>query len=117
MNWNKWIRQTHRWAVHGLYGCRHRQHHRRGAGKYGSRLGGLAVFPLALLLFSGLYLFGAAVCRQVGAARDAPTERPAARRWPGGGAGLGGGRRRAGGSGEPTQARFGLSGDVHMSQT
>jgi len=44
-------------AVHCLYGCRHRQHRRRVQGKYTSRVGLLAVFPLALLLFTGLYLF------------------------------------------------------------
>jgi hypothetical protein len=35
-------------------------------GKYSSRLGLLAVFPLALLLLSGLYFVRGAVCHQVG---------------------------------------------------
>ena len=57
MNWNKWFRQTHRWLsvvftvaviVNGVAVAR---------GKYTSRLGLLAVFPMALLLFTGLYLF------------------------------------------------------------
>ena len=57
MNWNKWIRQTHRWLsiaftvaviVNGVEVLR---------GKYSNSLGLLAVFPLALLLFTGLYLF------------------------------------------------------------
>jgi heme A synthase len=57
MNWKKWFRQTHRWlsmvftvavlinTVAVLFG------------KYSNRLGLLAVFPLALLLLTGLYLF------------------------------------------------------------
>ena len=57
MNWNKWFRQTHRWLsvvftvaviVNGVAVVQ---------GKYNSRLGLLAVFPMALLLFTGLYLF------------------------------------------------------------
>jgi heme A synthase len=57
MNWNRWIRQTHRWLsiaftvvviVNGV-AVMH--------GKYSSRLGLSAVFVLALQFFSGLYLF------------------------------------------------------------
>ena len=57
MNWNKWFRQTHRWLsvvftvaviVNGVAVVQ---------GKYNSRLGLLAVFPMALLLLTGLYLF------------------------------------------------------------
>ncbi len=57
MNWNKWFRQTHRWLsvvftvaviVNGVAVLQ---------GKYTSKLGLLAVFPMALLLFTGLYLF------------------------------------------------------------
>ena len=57
MNWNKWFRQTHRWLsvvftvaviVNGVAVVQ---------GKYNSKLGLLAVFPMALLLFTGLYLF------------------------------------------------------------
>jgi len=57
LNWNKWFRQTHRWLsvvftvaviVNGVAVA---------WGKYTSRLGLLAVFPMALLLFTGLYLF------------------------------------------------------------
>ena len=57
MNWNKWIRQTHRWVsiaftagviINGIA---------VGQGKYTNWLGLLAGFPLALLLFTGLYLF------------------------------------------------------------
>ncbi|HEY6763618.1 MAG TPA: hypothetical protein VI386_02505 [Candidatus Sulfotelmatobacter sp.] len=57
MNWNKWVRQTHRWLtiaftvaviVNGVAVVR---------GKYSSRLGLLAVFTLALQFFTGLYLF------------------------------------------------------------
>lgn len=57
MNWNRWIRQTHRWLslvftaavlVNGVTVVQ---------GKYNPKLGLLAVFLLALLLFTGLYLF------------------------------------------------------------
>ena len=57
MNWNKWIRLTHRWLsiaftvaviVNGVAVAK---------GKYSSRLGLLAVFTLALQFFTGLYLF------------------------------------------------------------
>ena len=57
MNWNKWIRQTHRWlsiaftivvVVNGLAVAEK---------KYTNKLGLLAVFTLALQFFTGLYLF------------------------------------------------------------
>ena len=57
MNWNKWFRQTHRWLsvvftvaviVNGVAVVQ---------GKYNSKLGLVAVFPMALLLLTGLYLF------------------------------------------------------------
>jgi len=57
LNWNKWFRQTHRWVsiaftvaviVNGIAVAR---------GKYSTWLGVLALFPLALLLLTGLYLF------------------------------------------------------------
>jgi hypothetical protein len=57
MNWNKWVRQTHRWltiaftvavAINGVAVAQK---------KYTARLGLLAVFVLALQFFTGLYLF------------------------------------------------------------
>lgn len=57
MNWNKWIRQTHRWLslaftvaviVNGVAVAR---------GKYTQSLGLMAVATVALLFFTGLYLF------------------------------------------------------------
>ena len=57
LNWNHWVRQTHRWLsiaftaaviINTVAGLR---------GKYTNKMGLLAVFPLALLLFTGLYLF------------------------------------------------------------
>jgi heme A synthase len=57
LNWNKWVRQTHRWLsvaftvaviVNGVAVVH---------GRYSSRLGLIAVFPLALLLLTGLHLF------------------------------------------------------------
>ena len=57
MNWNKWVRQTHRWlsmaftvgVIINVVAVAQK--------KYSSQLGLLAVFPLALLLVTGLYLF------------------------------------------------------------
>ena len=57
MNWNKRIRQTHRWlsiaftlaVIVNIVAVVRK--------KYTNSLGLLAVFPLALLLFTGLYLF------------------------------------------------------------
>ena len=58
MNWNKWIRQTHRWLsiaftvgviINGVAVVR---------GKYTPWVAfAFALLPLALLLFTGLYLF------------------------------------------------------------
>lgn len=57
MNWNKWIRQIHRWLsvaftagviVNGIA---------VKEGKYTAGVGLMALLPLALLLFTGLYLF------------------------------------------------------------
>ena len=57
LNWNKWIRQTHRWfsiaftvgvIVNTVAVLK---------GKYTGWVGLLALLPLALLLFTGLYLF------------------------------------------------------------
>jgi heme A synthase len=57
LNWNKWIRQSHRWLsiaftvvviVNGIAVVQ---------GKYSSKLGLLAVFALALQFFTGMYLF------------------------------------------------------------
>ena len=57
MNWNKWVRQIHRWLsiaftlaviINGIA---------VGLKKYTNWVGLLALLPLALLLFTGLYLF------------------------------------------------------------
>ena len=57
MNWNKWIRQTHRWlsilftvaVLINLVAVLR--------GSYTNLLGLLAVLPLAFLFLTGLYLF------------------------------------------------------------
>jgi hypothetical protein len=57
LNWNKWIRQTHRWlsvaftvaVIVNIVAIAQK--------KYTNSVGLLAVFPLALLLLTGLYLF------------------------------------------------------------
>ncbi len=57
MNWNKWVRQIHRWlsiaftvaVIVNIVAIAEK--------KYTTGVGLLAVVPLALLLFTGLYLF------------------------------------------------------------
>ncbi len=57
MNWNRWVRQTHRWlsiaftvaVIVNIVAVAQK--------KYTASLGLLAVLPLALLLVTGLYLF------------------------------------------------------------
>ena len=57
MNWNKWVRQTHRWlsiaftvgVIVNFVAVVQK--------KYTVWVGLLALLPLALLLFTGLYLF------------------------------------------------------------
>jgi len=69
LSWNKWVRQTHRWlsiaftvgvTVNGVAVVR---------GKYTGWVGLLALLPLALLLFSGLYLFVLPYTSKWGSAR------------------------------------------------
>ncbi|MFZ0859518.1 MAG: hypothetical protein ABR881_08240 [Candidatus Sulfotelmatobacter sp.] len=69
MNWNKWIRQTHRWLSMAFTVAVIVNIIAVVQGKYSSRLGLLAVFPLALLLFSGLYLFVLPYAAKWGSAR------------------------------------------------
>ena len=57
MNWNKWVRQTHRWVsiaftvavIVNIVAVEQK--------KYTFWVGLLALLPLASLLFTGLYLF------------------------------------------------------------
>lgn len=65
MNWNKSIRQIHRWfsmafavaVIVNVVAIVQK--------KYSAAVGLLAVAPLAFLFLTGLYLFRPAVCRQV----------------------------------------------------
>ncbi|MGC2769880.1 MAG: hypothetical protein WB607_30600 [Candidatus Acidiferrum sp.] len=57
MNWNKWVRQTHRWLSIAFTVAVIVNIVAVTKGKYTSSVGLLAVFPLALLLPTGLYLF------------------------------------------------------------
>jgi heme A synthase len=57
LNWNKWVRQTHRWLSIAFTVAVIVNLVVVVQGKYTSGVGLLAVFPLALLLFTGLYLF------------------------------------------------------------
>ena len=57
MNWNKWIRQTHRWLSIAFTVAVIINIAAMGMEEPAVWVGFLALLPLALLLFSGLYLF------------------------------------------------------------
>jgi heme A synthase len=57
LKWNKWVRQTHRWLSIAFTVAVIVNIVAVGRGKYTFWVGLLALLPLALLLFTGLYLF------------------------------------------------------------
>jgi hypothetical protein len=57
LNWNKWVRQTHRWLSIAFTVGVIVNSVAVVLGKYTGWVGLLALLPLALLLFTGLYLF------------------------------------------------------------
>ena len=57
MNWNKWVRQIHRWLSIAFTVAVIVNIVAVLQNKYAAWVGLLAVLPLALLLFTGLYLF------------------------------------------------------------
>ena len=57
MNWNKWVRQTHRWLSIAFTVAVIVNIVAVAQGKYTVWVGLCALLPLALLLFTGLYLF------------------------------------------------------------
>jgi hypothetical protein len=57
LNWNKWIRQTHRWLSMAFTAAVIVNIVAIAEKKYSNGLGLLAVAPLALMFLSGLYLF------------------------------------------------------------
>ena len=57
MNWNKSIRQTHRWLSIAFTVAVIINIVAVAKGRYTTWVGLLAVFPLALQFFTGLYLF------------------------------------------------------------
>jgi len=57
LNWNKWIRQTHRWASMAFTVAVIVNIVAIAQKKYTASVGLLAVIPLALQFFTGLYLF------------------------------------------------------------
>ena len=69
MNWNKWMRQIHRWfsiiftvgvIINGVAVAR---------GKYSGWVGLLALLPLVLLLLTGLYMYVLPYASKWGSAR------------------------------------------------
>ena len=57
MNWNKWVRQTHRWLSMAFTAAVIVNTVAVVTGRYTAWVGFLAGLPLALLLVTGLYLF------------------------------------------------------------
>jgi high-affinity Fe2+/Pb2+ permease len=57
LNWNKWMRQSHRWLSIVLTAAIIFNGIAVAMKKYTNWMGLMAVLPLALLLFTGLYLF------------------------------------------------------------
>jgi hypothetical protein len=57
MNWNKWVRLTHRWLSIALTVGIIVNFVAVVRGKYTTWVGLLALLPLAVLLLTGLYLF------------------------------------------------------------
>jgi hypothetical protein len=57
LNWNKWVRQTHRWLSIAFTVVVIVNIVAVAPKKYTASLGLLAVLPLALLLVTGMYLF------------------------------------------------------------
>jgi hypothetical protein len=57
LNWNKWVRQIHRWLSIAFTVAVIVNAVAVGLKKYTGWVGLLALVPLALLLFTGLYLF------------------------------------------------------------
>jgi hypothetical protein len=57
LNWNKWVRQTHRWLSIAFTVGVIANFVAVVEKKYTFWVGLLALLPLALLLFTGLYLF------------------------------------------------------------
>jgi heme A synthase len=69
LNWKKWVRQTHRRLSIAFTVAVIVNIVAVVQGKYTARVGLLAVFPLALLLFTGLYLFVLPYAAQWGSGR------------------------------------------------
>ena len=57
MNWNKWVRQTHRWLSIAFTVAVIVNIVAVGQKKYSVWVGLLALLPLVLLMLTGLYLF------------------------------------------------------------
>ena len=57
MNWNKWIRQAHRWLSMAFTACVIANFAVMGRGDIALYVGFATLLPLALLLLSGIYLF------------------------------------------------------------
>jgi heme A synthase len=57
LNWNKWVRQTHRWLSIAFTVAVIVNFVAVVQKKYTFWVGLMALLPLALLLFTGLYLF------------------------------------------------------------
>jgi quinol-cytochrome oxidoreductase complex cytochrome b subunit len=57
MNWNKWLRQIHRWLAIAFTAAVIVNFAVMGQGQLALWVGALTLLPLVLLLLTGLYLF------------------------------------------------------------
>jgi hypothetical protein len=57
LNWNKWVRQIHRWLSMAFTVCVIANFVVMGRGKIALWVGLFTLLPLALLMITGLYLF------------------------------------------------------------
>ena len=69
MNWNRWVRQTHRWLSIAFTVAVMVNIVAIAQKKYTNLVGLLAVSPLALEVFTGLYLFVLPYATKWGAGR------------------------------------------------
>jgi hypothetical protein len=69
LNWSKWVRQTHRWLSIAFTVAVIVNIVAVGQKKYTVWVGLLALLPLVLLLFTGLYLFVLPYATQWGSGR------------------------------------------------
>jgi hypothetical protein len=74
MNWNKWVRQVHRWLSVAFAAAVIANIAVMGRGDIALWVGFLTLLPLALLLLTGLYMFALPYAEKWRGGRGAPAE-------------------------------------------